>query len=533
MGIPYYFREIVQRNKGLLRSQLPDCARLYLDFNSVIHVCSQQVVSMKKTWRDQETMEKAIFNKIIEYTGSIVDACPPSQLLYLGIDGVAPLAKMVQQRKRRHLSALQNKLINDFKVRNNIPYTVWDSNCITPGTEFMHRLNMFLRNHYATHPKPYEVVVSGPDEQGEGEHKIIRYIKDLGNKDPFSDVIYGLDADLIMLALTCKKSKLFLMREASQVASQRHLQGYKYLDIDVLRRSVATYLYNEPQEPFMLDYVCLCFMLGNDFLPHCVAYDLKHDGLQQLCETYRDVYNKRRDTLITWCNDEGKYRLNTLFLIDLLERLTTKEDTRFKHIINSHYDNPVKLPTPHHRSPLDAFVYELNYMPLLKRKKTIDPDNDPSWKATYYHTFFGLLPSDIKSMDEVCENYLQGFLWNVDYYFNNVFSHSWYYKYSTAPFLGDVERFLKKAEMPTLCDTMTCLNSLEQLLVVLPYDSHHLLPKNVRDDITKIASGTTHMYPCSFQVITLCKSQLWECVPILPPIDVDLTKNFLRRSMNQ
>lgn len=536
MGIPFYFREIVQGNKGLLRSQPPGCARLYLDFNSVIHVCSQQVVAAKKPWKDPKTMEHAIFAKIVEYTSSIVEECPPSQLLYLGIDGVAPLAKMVQQRKRRHLSAMQNRLINEFKAKNNLPFTTWDSNCITPGTEFMHRLNVFLRSHYAAHPRSYEVIVSGPDEQGEGEHKIIKYIKELGNKDPFVDVIYGLDADLIMLALTCKKPKVFLMREASQVSSQRHQQqqGFKYLDIDVMRTSVATHVYNQPKEPFMLDYVCLCFLLGNDFLPHCVAYDLKHNGLQILCDMYRTTYETRKDMLILWSDQDNKYVMNLPFLLDLLERLAANEDTQFKQNITEHYDRPPRLPVLHHRTPLDTFMYELNYMPILQRKKVIDPESDPSWKATYYHTYFGMLPSDIKAMDDVCENFIQGLLWNVDYYFNNIFSNAWYYKSNAAPFLGDVVKYIKKMNDTALQQQLDVepleLVPLEQLMLVLPYESHGLLPKEVREQMQKIDSGVIHLYPSSFQVITLCKTQLWECPPILPPIDVARIKGFLKSS---
>lgn len=531
MGIPFYFRDIVQQNKGVLRSSLPQrCDRLYLDFNSVIHMSSQRVIA-KRQWKDVEALEKAIYNQITQYTETIIDTCPPTQLLYIGIDGVAPLAKMVQQRKRRHLSALQMQLINEFKAQNNIPYTSWDSNCITPGTNFMAKLNIHLKSYYKAKPRSFEIVVSGPDEQGEGEHKIIKYIKDLGDNDPFSDVIYGLDADLIMLCLSCKKRRLYLMRETTQVTHQRGVQGYKYVDIDTLRSSVATHLYNKPDECFMLDYVCICFLLGNDFLPHNLALDIKHDGLKSICHVYRQVFEETKETLIVLDEKNQTYQINAKFLKTFLTIVASQEDDRIKKIISKHYDEPPRLPhVPSFHTPLDQFMHELNYMPILKRNKVLDPENDPAWKATYYHTLLQIMPSDIKAMDALCENFLQGIQWNVDYYFNNKFSHDWYYRYPLAPFVADIIRYMSKLNndsLPSIPKLNLTMTPVEQLMVVLPHHSQHLLPANVIPIVSDVSSGVTHLYPTNFQVITLCKTQLWECIPILPAIEVHKVKAAL------
>ena len=541
MGIPYFFREIVRSNKNVIKSIPPSCHRLYLDFNSIIHVASQHVASSQKEWKSIEELEQSIFEGIIQHTMYVVKNCPPGQLLYIGIDGVAPLAKMVQQRKRRHLSALQNSLIHQFKEANNIPFTptfLWDSNCITPGTPFMYRLKEYLQTYFANTELPYAVIISGADEEGEGEHKIMKYIKDFGNRDKFVDVIYGLDADLIMLSLTCQKDNIYLMRENSQIGGHLSDNTFRYLTIDVLRNAVAIYLYGSEDNRFMMDYVCICFILGNDFLPHTIAYDIKNNGLHAICDAYRSVYAKHSMFMIE-INPDGRYTMNHKMLETFFDILSNSEETKIKDIISRHYDrgDPVVYSG---KTPLDRFMFDLNYMPSIKKKKAIDPELDPFWKASYYNMFFQLKPQNIQGLDNVCKSYLEGIEWNMNYYLNGDFNHNWFYKYNAAPFIKDISAFLKKQDAQTAktiqtqkhsSRTQLSISPLEQLLIVLPEKSHHLFPVTIQQKIKDIENGMVHLYPSIFQVITFLKTQLWECPPILPPIDIKCVKHF--SSMNQ
>lgn len=60
------------------------------------------------------------------------------QVMFLAVDGVAPRAKMNQQRSRRFRSAKEAE-VNEKKARDRgeeLPSEArFDSNCITPGTE--------------------------------------------------------------------------------------------------------------------------------------------------------------------------------------------------------------------------------------------------------------------------------------------------------------------------------------------------------------------------------------------------------------
>ena len=105
--------------------------------------------------------------------------------MYIAIDVIPPKGKMKQQRMRRHKSVLEGK--------------PWDTNAISPGTYFMNQLNHCLKSF--TNDSVKQIIISDSTERGEGEHKILQYIK---KNDIQQSVIYGLDADLIMLSMVSR-----------------------------------------------------------------------------------------------------------------------------------------------------------------------------------------------------------------------------------------------------------------------------------------------------------------------------------------
>ena len=51
----------------------------------------------------------------------------------------------------------------------------------------------------STHEK--KIIISASDQPGEGEHKLFQHIRNNNFHKDETTIIYGLDADLIMLAL--------------------------------------------------------------------------------------------------------------------------------------------------------------------------------------------------------------------------------------------------------------------------------------------------------------------------------------------
>ena len=123
-----------------------------------------------------------MFKKIFSYVDRLYKIVKPKKLLYLAVDGVAPRAKMNQQRSRRFRSSKEaEKLAATILARDGyLPdEDAFDSNCITPGTDFMLKLGLALRKWIEYKQETdnewrdgCDVVVSGPDVPGEGEHKV-------------------------------------------------------------------------------------------------------------------------------------------------------------------------------------------------------------------------------------------------------------------------------------------------------------------------------------------------------------------------
>ena len=156
-------------------------------------------------------------------------------------DGVAPRAKMNQQRSRRFRSAQEAKekdedkaeLMKMLKAQNGgtleentavmASQKTWDSNAITPGTPFMDTLALSLRYWcaYKTTMDPawetVKIIISDATVPGEGEHKIMEFIRSQRispEHDPDTrHVICGLDADLIMLGLATHEPHFRVLRE--------------------------------------------------------------------------------------------------------------------------------------------------------------------------------------------------------------------------------------------------------------------------------------------------------------------------------
>lgn len=316
---------------------------LYLDMNGIIHPCTHP--EDKPPPKDENEMMVAIFD-CIDRLFSIVR---PRKLLYMAIDGVAPRAKMNQQRSRRFRASKEaaEKAAEIARIREELKAKGailppekpkehhFDSNCITPGTPFMERLSRCLQ--YYIHDrlnndpgwKNIKVILSDANVPGEGEHKIMDYIRKQRSQpdhDPNTQhVLCGADADLIMLGLATHEPNFTIIREeflpnkprpcdiCSQIGHEMkdcsgldmeyHAQQpdiefgketkYIFVRLNVLKEYLEKEL-QMPNLPFKYDFerviddwVFMCFFVGNDFLPHLPSLEIRENAIDRLIHLYK------------------------------------------------------------------------------------------------------------------------------------------------------------------------------------------------------------------------------------------------------
>ena len=113
MGIPSYFSYIVKNHPAILKQiqhNKLNVDNFYLDCNSIIYDVIHNIDF--KVIKEEETdlIIKNVFIKIDEYASII----KPVNNLFIAFDGVAPVAKLDQQRERRYKSLFQQKFLVVF-----------------------------------------------------------------------------------------------------------------------------------------------------------------------------------------------------------------------------------------------------------------------------------------------------------------------------------------------------------------------------------------------------------------------------------
>ena len=242
MGIPSYFSYIIKNHPDIIKKliKLGDIDNLYLDSNSIIYDCLRQIAH-EYTGDDKEFEDKLVCGvekKLREY----IKIVKPKGQILIAFDGVAPVAKLEQQRNRRYKSVLDKQYMEEYLEKTE---KTWDKTAITPGTNFMNTLTNYVTEYYKKKKGSLEIIVSGTDKVGEGEHKIFDFIRQNSSSHKKENtIIYGLDADLIMLCLNHlhMSRSIYLFRETPEfiksIDSSLEPNKEYYLDIPMLSQFI-------------------------------------------------------------------------------------------------------------------------------------------------------------------------------------------------------------------------------------------------------------------------------------------------------
>lgn len=536
MGIPFYFKNIVKNHTHIVQqcSKLPQCQRLFFDFNCIVHQSANKVIAENASITQNETtLHNAIFDDVKSYMDKLISLVNPSSLVYIAVDGLCPRAKMQQQRKRRFLTQWKNEKLG---IKHG-----WDSNCITPGTQFMSKLDNML-SEYVTKKNEstasINFILSGSNEFGEGEHKIFKY---LSTQDTSKcDVIYGLDADLIMLSMISKCSdniKLLRERPIFDVPIDSR-EEFLTLDINALKQSITEIYGCNPQDQasFINDYVMICSLLGNDFIPSLSFLKIKDNGIDMLLKAYSNSKAKFEDSTLVITSPDHNASINLQMLHDIIHQLSRNEDEMTAEVCENYYKRTVRYDHRRFKNAFERASFELDNYPTFNKfpQGLINP-RIPGWRLSYYKHIFGTTESH--DINRICDSYLQGLEWISKYYFTNEAPISWYYKYNYSPsildltnriaaYLYDSSRYQEQITHAIPINEASFKTVLEhptlQLLMVLPPRSRELVDTRYRPLMTHIEHGCLAYYPIGFKISTFLKSYLWECYPVLPDIDADI-----------
>uniref|UniRef100_A0A4W6BWD5 5'-3' exoribonuclease 1 n=1 Tax=Lates calcarifer TaxID=8187 RepID=A0A4W6BWD5_LATCA len=552
MGVPKFYRWISERypclSEVVKEHQIPEFDNLYLDMNGIIHQCSHP--------NDEDVhfriSEEKIFADIFHYLEVLFRIIKPRKVFFMAVDGVAPRAKMNQQRGRRFRSAkeAEDKIKKALDKGEVLPTEArFDSNCITPGTDFMARLQeqlkYFVHNKVSTDKlwQNVKVYLSGHETPGEGEHKIMEFIRSEnakpGHNPNTRHCLYGLDADLIMLGLTSHEPNFSLLREeVHELWKQKgisfhvivlHVSCILVMFMGVFQNQIGS---DYDLERIIDDWILMGFLVGNDFIPHLPHLHINHDALPLLYKTYISVL----PSLGGYLNENG--HLNLTNFEKYLEKLSEFDREHFSEVFvdlkwfeskvgNKYLNEAAGLAAEKEAdSSLCLAALTSSDEVIGEGKVTMTEDEEEEddmfetefrqYKRTYYMTKMGVDVVSDEFLAKQAKCYVEGIQWILHYYYHGVQSWSWYYPYHYAPFLSDIRNI---SGLKLTFDLEKPFMPFQQLLAVLPAASMELLPECYRHLMTSQSSPIIEYYPLDFKTDLNGKQQEWEAVVLIPFID--------------
>ncbi|CAG8773137.1 1405_t:CDS:1, partial [Racocetra persica] len=287
MGIPGFFRwlslrypHIVEAVKKRSRNKTDF---LYLDINALFHVALR---SMEKKASKSNFTSRRMLSRVFKEMDIAFNVCDPQVLVYIAMDGVAPRAKMNEQRSRRFLSrdgsrtpeesdthfedssAKYEKSQLTARVKNSSGFFVpVDSASISSGTEFMQAANDAIRYYIYQRLngrfKNLQIIFDDSSVAGEGEHKLFRFLtaqrNHPGYNTKYRHVVCGCDADFIMYALLTHEPNLRILRPG--LKGNDVILNINRLRKHIIRDMVVQVTSDIKEDNIIDDFVCIANLL--------------------------------------------------------------------------------------------------------------------------------------------------------------------------------------------------------------------------------------------------------------------------------
>lgn len=361
MGIEKFFNSLVNnetilKNNILVLQNKISADYVYIDFNSILYKIASQIETdlnklffelihnnnditneskeIAKKWKyDVKNFSLDNFKKYFNdnfIDDSFIDLIINdlnyifSELLigdhikkiYISMDGVPNMAKIIEQKKRRYMGYILNESKKDIYVNNkkflSKERQIYEENKIRFSRnkilgyhEFMKKISQELQNSQVidnfknNYKQLQSYIFSGSNNPGEGEKKIMEDILENSHKGKY--VIYSPDADVIILSsiMTNKlnnNSEMYVLR-----FDQQELK-YDIVDINILNNNIFNYIELDNQKKMseiniLNDIMFIFTMFGNDFVHKIESIDAKKD-FEILLQEYKKFLSDHNSNII-------------------------------------------------------------------------------------------------------------------------------------------------------------------------------------------------------------------------------------------
>jgi 5'-3' exonuclease len=639
MGIPAFFRHLLRVVPALTNATrsgaAPPVDVLAIDFNAMVYACLRRV-SRHRPYRgeaDRAAFEAALVSDAIAYVEQVREHVGPTELLYVAVDGVAPMAKIAQQRRRRFKAqwfAEQERLAKatygaaDVAAQAAANAPRWDTNAITPGTEFHARLSTALRSwaaqcngaararspsptdggaepvpptkargRKAAAPAPAQprlhVEVSPADEPGEGEQKLCARLRRrwlaqglvsrvAARRDEI--VVYGLDADLIVLSLwhavDQPGARFSVFREDTEKDGSVRVDGsgvelFTYLDVDTLAaflwdthgpravapapaaaaatalaprgtraatlphwmtaapsaaapRPPAAPVDAEGRARFLRDFVGAASLLGNDFVAHAIGLKIRDDGIEKLLATMRLAVPAGAHLLRLGA--DGTWEYDAAVLARVLAALAAAEDDAVLHAAKEKLRYGGKRPPPRgDRGPeaVDAAMSALNDAPLRWAAEAVLLGPQTGGPAALRADWRAVYYADFlwgADRAAAARAYLASLHWTLRYYQGAPVDAAWYFPWLLPPLWADAaaeaERQVTAPAPPPVPRPDAAPITAVEQLVMVQPRESWRL---LPPALAGLPDRAPHLWPSSFGFYSAGRRFHWECPPLVPLVE--------------
>ena len=520
MGVPRLYKwlretyptDVYQRSVGkkITWNDLPrinegkQADNFFIDGVSILHQCAARVFKYgdhkireneENEYENLDENQKTIlaYQFAIEYILEMVRNVNPKYLIYISFDGVAPMAKQGQQRQRRFIAA---------KSREE-SCTTFDSNKITAGSSFTYNFCLYVKytliERLSSDPffnSNTEIIFSSSNVPGEGEHKIMDYLRENNCKNK-RNVLYGPDGDLIMLALCTHLKDFWILRE-----NFFDMSKFDIVNIGSIYKKIVNNLSEDISVPcnsqdIIHDFILMGFFLGNDFLPKLQMVDMLEKGLETFLSRYKNI-KKEKSVTYEWNLTKNKniefnnfqHFINVLsglekhFLISQTNNKNNKEKYINHTLFNACHKNE------HERMIFDYFLYDELYTALK-----LDGDSNMT-----------------------VDKYFEGLQWVFQYYVNGCPDWKWIYSFHHAPLMKHMSSPVNKTRFKKMIFQKNKASlPFRQMMCVIPPLSASILHKKLQ--FVYAHPKLEKYYPHQFEMDFEGKKQEWQGVAILPFID--------------